>query len=178
MTIYIYNNPFVLDKKYRSEDYLLDYLDENDREDEINIRNLLLKFAVQEKLLVRSDNEVYLDPGKNIGEWRWAMVNTNFRSLVDPKEYSRLLSSVTLDEGLFVNKILDLHVRIGSSFNVKLINTIINRVMSSISTIPYNLSEGTEGLEWTDIHKEVPFIWLLIYLQNVIRNEATKVIGE
>lgn len=176
--MYIYQYPFIVKEKSGWSNLTLDYFDENDREDEIGIRNLILSFCVQENLIVKVDNELRIDPGKDMGDFRWIMANTNFRSLVDKTQFNKVMSCLIQGDSIVLNKILDVHFRIGATFNIKLINSIVYRVMSAITVIPYSVAEDSEIATWEDIHRNVPFMWLLIYMQSIIRNEVTKVIGE
>ena len=98
----------------------------------------------------------------------------NFRSLIDINQYAKLMSSIQQNDNYPINQIIDLHSRLGSLFDHKLLNTIVDRIMSSIQLIPYE-TEKTESHTWENMHVQTPFIWLIIYLQVVIRSSTVKI---
>jgi hypothetical protein len=177
MTIYTYYNPFVVTETYQNTiDNLLEYTDESDRTDLATIRDIVLKFIIVEGLIFRNgDDELCMNLGTDVGTWQWALCSMNFRSLVSMDQYSKLMRSLELGDQSGITKIIDLHFRLGSNFDARVLNTLITRIMKSIQVIPYHVPEESTKVEWDTIHVETPFIWLIIYIQGLVRNETTKV---
>lgn len=166
---YLYVKPFytILFETERPF-YIKDYLDTDDRLDEEKFRGLLLKFAVAENLVTIKDDRLLPSTTDNMGSWEWAMNWMNFRSLVDSVVYHKFIRTINANNSYAVTKIINLHAQLGMLFDEKLLNTLCNRVLQSIALIPYDTSKSPETISWEKIHKETPFIWLLIYLQTVM----------
>lgn len=174
--LYLYTKPFiVVDSVKNRIEYLSDYLSDTERADEVKIREILFKFAVQEKLIDVIDNTPVHSIEDKTGSWTWAMNWLNFRSLVDHQQYGDLMSSLQSNSSYPINQILDLHCQLGILFDERLLNTIAHRTMKSIQLIPYDIPNGKASIEWDKIHQETPFIWVVILLQMVIRSTSTKV---
>ncbi len=166
---YLYVEPFytnLLESERPS--FIKDYLDPEDRSDEDKIRTHLLKFAVSENLLTVKEDRFLPSTTDNMGSWEWAMNWINFRSLVDAVIYDKFIRTINANNSYAVTKIINLHAELGMLFDEKLLNTLCNRTMRSIAIIPYDTSKSMETMTWEKIHKETPFIWLLIYLQTVM----------
>lgn len=151
------------------------YLDEIDRSDEMRIRNIVLKFGADEGYLTKSENDnLILVAGDQMGSFRWNICTMNFRSLVDHLQYSNLIKSMTMGSDLPIDKIIDLHTRLGALFDTQILNSVVNRVMNSISRLPFDTKGVSDLVTWRTIHTETPFIWLVIYLQMLMRTESTR----
>lgn len=176
-TLFLYSTPFFIpDTIPNRTSYVLDYLTDHEREDEEKIRGHLLKFAAVENLIeIKTESTISPAVVQDTGSWIWIINSMNFRSLIDINQYSKLMSSIQRSDNYPINQIIDLHARLGSLFSDRLLNTIANRVMNSIQLIPYDPSSKIEGHTWEKIHKETPFIWLIIYLQTVIRSSTVKI---
>lgn len=173
--IYLYTAPFVHNSNVNTRvEHILELLTDNERADEEKIRGHLLKFAAVEKLIeVQSDQSLKATVVQDTGSWVWIINSMNFRSLIDINQYSKLMSSIQRDDQYPINQIIDLHTRLGSLFDHKLLNTIVNRIMLSIQLIPYE-TKKEEIHTWESMHVQTPFIWLIIYLQIVIRSSIVK----
>jgi len=168
--LYLYTTPFVVKaKSAQVGDYIHDYLSEEERADIGRINDLMMQFAVQQRLVRADDTNFYASPETNMGSWLYLINRMSFRSLVEVEKYQVLIGSLQSGDEHPINMVLDLHARLGALFDHKLLNTVVNRTMSSISLIPYAVEEDKETVSWDRIHVEAPFIWLLIYLQTVIR---------
>ncbi len=176
-TLFLYSDPFFIsDTIVNRGSFILDCLTDHEREDEEKIRGHLLKFAAVENLIeLKTESTISTTVVQDTGSWIWITNSMNFRSLIDINQYSKLMSSIQRNDNYPINQIIDLHVRLGSLFSDRLLNTTVNRIMNSIQLIPYDPSSKAEGHTWEKIHKETPFIWLIIYLQVVIRSSTVKV---
>lgn len=168
-TIYLYTEPFVKNI-YKDEMhlYVKDYFDDYDRQDEEKIRALLLKFAIDEKLVTLKDDKILPSLTDNMGSWEWAINWLNFRSLVDAIVYHKFILTINSNNSYAITKIINLYTQLGMLFDEKLLNTLSHRTIKSASLIPYDVSKSPEITSWNKIHKETPFIWLIIYLQTII----------
>lgn len=175
-TLFLFEKPFCVDKTARTElDYIHTYLSEDEREDEKHIQAILFKFALTEKLFEINEFSVLTNTQvTDTGSWVWTVNWMNFRSLVDMTQYSKLMQGLQTNNSYPVNQIIDLHMRLGSLFNSKLLNTLCNRMMQSVTLIPYEIPADHPSISWRQIHIETPFIWLLIFLQIIIRSEVKR----
>lgn len=175
-TLYINADPFVPDSNSSTRSlYLLDYFDDNDRADERMLRAYLLKFGVDEGLVIEHPTGGYVgNPGQDLGAWRWMINDMSFRALVDLNHYTRLISSLQARNNDPINQILDLHTRISSLFGPKLLNSICDRTIQAMTLIPYDVPKEHTRLGWKKIHQEAPWLWVVILIQAVIRTECRK----
>jgi hypothetical protein len=177
-THFLYGSPFTCPASQTTQfEYLLDYLDDKNREDEIKIRDIIRLFAVEQGLLDLINGEVRINPERNVGSWKWRVCTTNFRSLVSRREYSNIIQSLLSGETYAIDQIIDLHMRLGTLFPHSLLNTIVNQTYASVALIPYDLGSDEE-ISWKEIHMETPFVWILIYIQVLLRTQTTKTIAE
>ena len=175
LSLYTYTSPFhVVDNATNREDYIFEYMNEDEKEYEIRFYNSVLKFAVAEGLIKSDAGFGFIDPSDKTHSWQWAVCTTNFRSLSDPTELDTFLVRITNGEEHGRNKLADLSFRLGTLYDHKLINTIITRMMKSLLVIPYKLTPQEEEDIWMQLHAEHPYIWLAIYLQVVMFSEIGK----
>lgn len=178
--LFLYTRPFIIKNPSTTvkHDNILDYLDEFSRADEARIRNIIIKFAAESELVTKNSNDdIVLNPGEDMSSWQWAVCCMNFRSLVVHSQYGILMQSLINGNNSPIDKIIELHTRLGSMFGNEILNTIVNRTMNSIQLIPFN-TEGVDDLvTWETIHSETPFVWLIIYLQILLRTESTKTLA-
>lgn len=174
--LYLYGKPFIVrDTLAHREEHLLEYLSEEERTDEQKIREMIFKFAAQEKLFdITEDAKPIHSTNRDIGSWIWMINWLNFRSLVDLHQYGSLMQSLQANSNYPINQLLDLHCRLGTLFDERLLNTLANRTLRSIQLIPYDIAPGKETTDWDKIHLETPFIWLVILLQVIIRSMIVK----
>lgn len=172
--LYLFTKPFVIDDTFANRaDYILTTLNDDDRKDETLLRGLVMEFAVREKIMTVQNNEFFLSDQKQMGSWIWNLTWGNMRSLIDVVTYEKFLQSFqgSFDEP--ITAFLDFYVQVGSLLDPILLNTLTHRVMSTIQLIPYKANDHPEGvLSWEDIHRNTPFLWLMIYLQVVIRSQG------
>ena len=171
--LYLYTQPFFKSTSI-SHPWIYDYLEDNERKDVEKIHAHLLKFLISEKLVDVVEERLFYSSTKDISSFDWHLTWMNFRSLIDPQSYFYLINSLQNKDKYYMNQLLDLHVRLGSLFSDKLLNTLVNRVMNSVQLIPYEYvsQDTTQKLSWETIHKQTPFVWLIILLQVILRSEA------
>ena len=173
MQLCLYSSPFVIkDNVSTRADHLLDMMDEFDRSDELKLQSMCLKFLIAEKILVMKKDAPLINPGNDIQSWVWMVANTNMRSLADSTVRDQTIAALS-QYGRPIDRLLNLHSRIGAMVPTRVLNTIITRTITSIGSIPYDDDDRTI-LAWDDIHKEIPFLWLLVYLQMVLYTETTE----
>lgn len=170
-TLFLHTNPFsVRDTQLHRVQHLRSYLDETDRMDEKRIHSLLAKFCLEQGILQRGlDGNLEIIPNEVLSSWKYHLISFNFRSLIDETHYNKLMASLQAGEGNALQRVLDLHVRIGSSFDDVLLNTLVNRLYQSLSLIP-QLGFGKDA--WEKVHQKTPFLWVFILIQTVIRSEV------
>ena len=175
--LYLYTDPFVEQINLTTKaDQLLDFYTDADRQDQATIYALLLQFASDNGLITNVEGQLTSKEEENTGSWVWAVTWTNFRSMVEARNYHMLLNQLQSFNQKAMNQIIDLHARLGALFDHRLLNTIVNRTLSSVSLIPYPVDEDEETLSWENIHREAPFLWLVIFLQNVIRSNVKPIV--
>jgi hypothetical protein len=169
-SLFIYQNPFVVkDTSSERDQYLFDYLSEQERTDEKTILSMLLSFAVTHELLKHINAQTTGSTSNNMGSWKWIVSWTNFRSLVEQETFYKVLGSLQADDQHALGLVIDLHVRMGSLFHPKLLNTLTNRIIQSVKLIPHD-TVNENIMTWEDIHQQAPFMWVLILLQVVIKS--------
>jgi hypothetical protein len=172
---YLYEDPFIKALNPGTlPDYICDYIDEFDRTEINQIKGVILQFAIAEGLIVKSGDILAINATQDTGSWLWVLASVNFRSSVDVSQYEMVTSSLTSRLGNPINQILDLHMRLGCMFNHKVLNTVVNRVMSSVQLIPYD-TKDVKSITWNDIHRKTPWYWLLILLQSTTRSSLDKI---
>lgn len=175
--LFLYEKPFVVtNSKSNFHTYLCETIRMSDfeRDDEKQLREIIFKFAIDNNILRIAGNQVIPNPVEDTGSWIWAVNWTNFRSLVDMNQYSRLMNSLQAQDGNPVTLIIDLYTRIGMLFDHELLNTVVNRTIKTVSLIPYEVKDKTNLITWERIHLETPFLWLIIFMQTIIRSEARR----
>jgi len=177
--LFLYETPFLVEDTTKNRlDYLSETvrLTEEERTDEQKLHLILLKFCADNKIIHVTSEELLPGLQKESGDWAWIVNWMNMRSLVDKAQYVRLLNSLKANEQYAANEILSLHTRIGAFFDHRLLNTVCHRVMSSVSLIPYSVPKNNEEISWEALHKESPYLWLIILLQAVLKNETKKLV--
>jgi hypothetical protein len=174
--MFLYDPPFVVDDTPGNQNkYRLDYLNEQDRADEERIRNTIFKFALDEEIIKpNADGTATMNILMDTGSWRWRVQWLNFRSLVDMVNYGQLMTSLRYDNGNVLNQVIDLHTRLGVTYDHRVLNTMVDRIMKSITVIPYDTSESQDATTWEVIHQETPYIWLLILLQTILKSSIVQ----
>lgn len=177
--LFLYSPPFTVPNNLSNTTSLMyDSLTGQERDDEKKIYELIFKFAANEGMVKPNGAELVIDPGEDVGSYLWIMTTMNFRSLIEKKQYGILMNSLQNSLTFPINRIIDLHYRLGSLFDTRLLNTIVNRVMTSVQIIPYDISPKEMFISWEQIHRETPFVWLCMLTQIVLRTEITKTRGE
>jgi hypothetical protein len=75
----------------------------------------------------------------------------------------------------FVIDLINLYSRIGMMVDHRLLNTLITRVMRSIQTIPYAVSDTDKALSWNEVYEAIPWIWILLMIQSIITSDTKAV---
>lgn len=176
--LYLFQPPFVVsDVSTSRSDYILDFLTDNDRTDESEIRDVLLKFAIDEKILVRTETTIHPSTETNMASWIWHLNWANFRGMVNPVHLDDVITSFQYKDqsSTIIDRLLSLHVRLGILFDHKLLNTLCNRTIASIAIVPFDTSglKDLDPLTWDHIHKTYPFLWICILLQSVMHTAST-----
>lgn len=172
--LFLYEEPFTIDNTIANRSLYISEtarIIDQERDDEDLVRAIILKFALDKELIKTSGDQARQNSGKNTGSWEWAVSWTSFRAMVDPAEFETFLRVVCSDPST-INLILDLHYRIGMRVDHRTLNTIANRTIKSVKLIPYDYRGQETLLTWDYIHKEAPFLWMLIFMQSVIRTEV------
>ena len=173
--LYLYTDPFVIPDVINNRNLeLIDHFDDDDRADLEKIYGIALKFAIDEKLIDINETGITKSKNEDTSSFIWFINWMNFRSLVSMNQYGKLMSSMQTGSLPFVDKILELHVRLGCLFNEKLLNTLANRIIQSISLIPFDIKTDDQKISWEKIHVDTPFIWLVILIQVIINSEPHK----
>lgn len=174
--LFLYVDPFIeRSNPSTKEEYLLDYFSETERLDQEKIFNLVLNFAIDNEIVVNQEGELTSVPENKTSSWVWAITWTNFRGLVNNDNYLILLEVLQSNSGLPVNAIIDFHTRLGMLFDSRFLNTLVNRTMTSVGMVPYPVPEDKVRISWEDIHKATPFVWLVIFIQAVLRSSVKPV---
>jgi hypothetical protein len=172
--IYLYQHPFMVkENTATSADYIRDYLDDHDRADVSQIMMLVMRFAVSEQLIIKDGDNIKINTTTDTGSWKWLLSSVNFRSMVDNSQYDMMLSSLQSSGGIPLTSLLDFHMRLGCLYDAKILNTVVNRVMSSIQMIPFDIKDSPK-ISWDEIHTRTPFFWLLIFIQSTLRSSLDK----
>lgn len=176
--LYLYEKPYLVrDTVANRHKYLSEtlHLNEFEREDERAIKDTILKFCIQKKYIVYGERGAEQGVDSNLGSFLWALVSLNMRSLIDKKQHVLLLNAMESQENLAMNQILDIHTRLGCMFPTEHLNTLAHRVMTTIQTIDYPVDKEEDETSWEEIHEESPFIWLVIYIQTLLRTELKEI---
>lgn len=174
-SLFLYEDPFVAkDTEQHRFQYLSQTIrtDNFERDDEELVRSIILRFIVDRRLVVIHKEKLVQNSGDNIGSWQWLVNWRSFRGLVDPDNLATVMNILSAGDGEILTEIFDLHARLGMLTDHSLLNSLVNRTIRSISLIPYSVKEDKTPLRWDDIHTEYPFLWLLILMQSIIRNET------
>lgn len=172
--LYLYQKPFVVTDNISHRDtYLFEYLSDTERADEKTIYVILLNFAVDHNLVTVNDGKMTGSTSQNMGSWQWVINWSNFRSLTEINQFYLVINSLSSDNQFPLTQVIDLHVRLGSLFHPKLLNTLANRVINAVKLIPHDLKDN-DSISWNDIHTQAPFMWLIILLQIVIKSNTSK----
>ena len=175
--LFIYEKPFVVKDSYNNQQKYLSEtvrLTTEERADELTLQRLILKFIIDNGLGILNNETLTPSVNSETGSWIYLLNWMNFRSLVDQHEHVKLINALKSDNQFGVNEILNLHMRIGAMFDHKLLNTVCHRVMTSVGLIPYTVPKDHTKLSWEEIHEETPFIWLIILIQSVLKNDSRK----
>lgn len=173
--LFIYDSPFLVDDTEKNRyAYLTETAryHEYERDDESRIHDLLLKYIVENELVQVDEGKLINSLEQNAGSWIWMMNWMNMRSFVCQRQLSSFIEALSIDNQFPINSLLSLHARLGTLFDFKLLNTMANRTIRAIQLIPYDFKADDVRTTWETIHKEVPFIWLVILIQTVLKNES------
>lgn len=173
--LYLFTSPFLVEKNTKNElEYLSDTvgISEYEREDEKTLRVLFLKFAAKHELIIKRDNDLINSIEPNVGSWRWAINWINMRSLTNKTQYFKLIGILKSDDEEPITAILNFHTLLRNSYRTEFLNTIVNRVMNSVSLIPYDVP-NEELQNWGAIHLTTPWIWIVFLMQSFIHAETT-----
>jgi hypothetical protein len=177
--LFLYEEPFTIaDNPSNRAKYLSETirLTPEERADEIAVQKTILKFIIENQIGRVKDSELFHSDETDGGSWIWAINWFNFRSLVDNHRYVELINQLKANGQTGATAILNLHLRLGCMFDSVLLNTLCNRIMKSIQLISYEIPENHESISWEKIHQETPFIWLIILIQTVLKNDSKKAI--
>lgn len=171
--LFLYTKPFVIaDNPTNRQDHILDFFSENDRVDQDKIHATLLQFAVEHGVVINNDGTLITTPQTNTGSWIWMVTWLSFRAMIDYDQYQMVIASLQAGENDPLNLIIDLHSRLGTLFDHKLLNTLVHRTITTIEIIPFKTNDPEKEMSWENIHREAPFLWLMIFLQAVIRTSV------
>lgn len=179
-SLYLFESPFLVeDTEQHRFAYLSETsrLNEYERLDEVEIKKLLVRFAIDAELIAIVGEEAEFNPTSDMGSLQYLQSTINYRSMIDLTQLTRILHALQNGEQFYMNQVLDVHARLGTMYSPTLLNTIVNRTIKAISTIPYKFHPtpgNDKPLTWEEIHQEYPFLWLLIYLQMILRNEVKR----
>ena len=171
---YLYEEPFVRDYAKAGHEGLIlptGRLTDFERSDENLIREMILKFMIDREIVKVVSEKIVENPGQNTSSIEWMIHHKNFLSLVDLNEYDDALVILKGESAEFLTEVIDLHARIGMSVDVMVINTLITRIIRSIQIIPY-VNDIADIITWDQIHRMSPWMWIIIYMQAIIRTEA------
>lgn len=177
--LFLYESPFLVEDstnnrtKYLSETIRLVT---EERADEITLQKMILKFIIENKIGRIKDNELIHSDETDGGSLIWTLNWGNFRALVDKHVYVDLVNKLRANSHAGANEILNLHLRLGCMFDPVLLNTVCHRIMSAVQLISYDTPEDHERITWEYIHQETPFVWLIILIQSVLKNDSKKII--
>lgn len=177
--MFIYEKPFVVADSYSNQQKYLSEtirLTAEERADELTLQRLILKFIIDNKIASVTNDELSPATNSETGGWIYLFNWMNFRSLVDQHEHVKLINALKADNQFGVNEILNLHMRIGAMFDHRLLNTVCDRVMKAIGLIPYTVPQNHTKMTWEEIHLETPFVWLIILIQSVLKNDSRKLV--
>lgn len=174
--LYLYESPFVVADNTRNRNEYLSQsvrLSEFERDDEELVRSLILKFMIDHNLVIITDKSAIGNSGKNTSSINWLMNWKNFRGIVAQREFDDMLMVLESSNSEFITAIIDLHSHLGMRVDNTLLNTLITRTMRSIQIIPYSIPDTDNELSWEYIFKTLPFIWIIILIQSIIRSDTT-----
>lgn len=168
--LYLYQDPFLVeDTLIGRADFLIPALSDRDKAEEKRIHQMLLNFAQKQNVITFDETgimtHVVVD---DMSSWIWLTQWVNFRSLVDKLQCVKLMQSLQVRDSEPINQLIDLHVRLGCLFEGRLLNTLCHRTLSTVSFLPYEVSKDSTAIPWYVIHKEQPFLWLLILTQALV----------
>jgi len=176
--LYLYEHPFVVeDKPQNREKYISDTIRFTDyeREDEHLVRSLILKFMTDHDFIKITEKEVLKNSGNNTSSIAWLLHWHDFRNLVSKDEFDDMLVILESNNAEFVIDLINLYSRIGMMVDHRLLNTLITRVMRSIQTIPYAVSDTDKALSWNEVYEAIPWIWILLMIQSIITSDTKAV---
>lgn len=176
--LFLYEKPFVIQgSDSNKHTYLSETirLTPEERADELALHKHIFKFILENKIGVIKEDTLYPSEETDGGSWIWFLNWGNFRALIDKHRHVELVNQLKANNQKGVNEVLGLHMRIGCMFEPILLNTVCNRVMNSVQLIPYEVPDTHEELSWEHIHKETPFVWLLILIQTILKNDSSKI---
>ena len=176
-SLFLYEPPFLVeDTLSNRQAFLSDTVRYSDyeREDERKIHEILFKFAIDMEILEIRGEKVFHSRKENTGSWVWFANWGNFRSLVDIRQYTGLVGALTANGLSAADALYEIHMALGTLFDARLLNTIVHRTISAISALPYPTEEDAVVQEWTQIHEEAPFLWILILIRSVSMLEIAK----
>lgn len=173
--LYLYEDPLVVEDKpanrllYLSETVRLT---EYEREDESLVRSLILKFMMDHKLILVTETDSTKNSGDNTASIHWLIHFHDFRNIIAQREYDDMLMTLESSNAEFIIDLINLHARLGMQVDAILLNTIITRLMRSIQIIPYQVADTDIERSWNDIYKEIPWIWILIMIQSILKSDT------
>lgn len=147
---------------------ILDRCTDYDREDELEFKARLLKFAIDQRFVSEGD-PFCLSIDKDSASMSWTMSYFNFRSLVDEPQMLIFQGTMNRNEGEFVGLLESFSCELGMLYPRDFLNTICNRVMTSITSLS---TENEDKVKWMEIHTTFPYLWILLMMQAIIRGEA------
>jgi hypothetical protein len=173
MTLYLYQSPFIDDDK-NADRYGIGYRTEEDREDERRVRDVIIRFIVRENLATFAETGFVINQETNMGSWLWTVPRMSMRSLVYPEPLLTLINSLTVGNGDVMERILHLHMTLGCMVDHSVLNNLCDRTIKSVAMIPYQQpqphhpGEILTPMQWEEIHRLRPFLWVIIYLQSIL----------
>lgn len=173
--LYLYEHPFTIEDTARHRvDYLSDTirLTEYEREDESLVRSLILKFMMDNDLIIITEKEAIKNSTTNTASIPWLLHWHDFRNIIARREFDDMMMVLDHNNAEFVIDLVNLHSRIGMLVDQRLLNTIITRVMRSIQIIPYAVSDTDSKLSWNEIYTTIPFIWIIIMIQSILKSDT------
>ena len=179
--LFLYDHPWSVpqsNSKSYLQDMFIDYFDEQDRKDEERLRDYFLKFILENELAETDGDVIKITTTTDRGSWAWHTTWMSMRALVVPESFNKLIQALEALDSNPLNLIIDFHNRLGILFNHRFLNTLVNRTIQSTMMIPIghgvsNITTYNDQIAlWHELHKDYPFLWILIYAQCIIRSQV------
>ena len=167
-----YHHPFSNNNTYSPY-----YFDEEDHGHQSSVDAMFVKFAIDNGILRGVNDNVIISLPSDANAWQWKIAVARMTQIVSAEHAIQFMQHLKINDSSILDKFNDLNMRLGITYPHYILDELINRMYRSLamaSAAAY-VDEYNEGImdNFPDIHKKLPFFWVIIYLQVCIRNVTT-----